>query len=136
MARVSRMAGAILAETRGEFFLIGNIKEPCNFEKQGFEKPRGDAMNCPYVRLTAKHELLIAAPFLVVDFEGESLARVLAERFLIERNGSVSERLWRLVTDPSGEEEPLPKEGLICQWLVELPSEIWQIVRDSVLRCL
>jgi hypothetical protein len=137
MARVSRMAGAILAETCGEFFLVGNLKEPCNFEKRGFEEPAEvDAMRRPYVRLTAKHALPTAGPFIIVDFEGESLARVLAERFLIERNGSVSERLWRLVTDPSGEEESLPKDGLSCQWLVELPSEIWQIVRDSVLRCL
>jgi hypothetical protein len=137
MARVSRMAGAILAETRGECFLVGNLKEPCNFEKQGFEEPTQlDAVKRPYVELIAKHELSIAGPFLVVDFEGESLARLLAERFVIERNGSVSERLWRLVTDPSGDERPLPKEGLPCQWLVEVPSEIWQIVRESVLRCL
>jgi hypothetical protein len=131
------MAGAILAETRGECFLVGNLKEPCDFEKQGFEKPAEmDAVKHPYVRLTTKRELSLFGPFLLVDCEGESLARLLAERFVIERNGSISERLWRLVTDPSGEEEPLPKEGLSCQWLVEVPKEIWQVVRDSVLRCL
>jgi hypothetical protein len=137
MAHVSRMAGAMLAESRGEFFLIGNLKEPCNFEKHGFEEPAEvDAMKRAYVRLTAKDEISVAGPFLNVDFEGEALARLLAERFVIERNGSVSERLWRLVTDPSGEERALPRAGLNCQWLVELPSEIWQLVRDSVLRCL
>ena len=137
MAYVSRMAGAILAESRGEFYLIGNLKEPCNFEKHGFEKPAEvDAMKHAYVRLAAKHEISVAGPFLNVDFEGEELARLLAERFVIERNGSVSERLWRLVTDPGGEERALPEAGFNCQWLVEIPGEIWQIVRDSVLRCL
>jgi hypothetical protein len=71
MARVGRMAGAILAETRGQYFLVGNLKEPCDFEKQGFQKPTEiDAVKHPYIRLTTKRELSLAGPFLLVDCEG------------------------------------------------------------------
>jgi hypothetical protein len=137
MARVSRLAGAILAETQGECFLIGNLKEPCDFATTGFEPPTEvDAMKRPYIRLTVKHEILVACPFLSIDLEGESLARLLAERLVIQRNGSVSERLWRLVMDPSGQDEPPKTQSVNGAWLAAMPAEIWQIVRDAVLRCL
>jgi hypothetical protein len=136
MARVARLAGAILAETAGEFFLVGNLKEPCDFAAAGFETPKEvDAVKRPYVKLEAKHRVTVNGPCLTIDCEGETLARMLAERLVIERNGSVSERLWRLITDPSGREE-VPNGPLNVRWLGEIPSEIWQIVRDTVLRCL
>jgi hypothetical protein len=136
MARVSRLAGAILAETVGEFFLVGNLKEPCDFAAAGFQAPiEVDAMKRPYVKLAAKHQVAVTGPYLIIDCEGEALARMLAERLVIERNGSVSERLWRLITDPCGREE-VPDGPLNVRWLAEMPSEIWQIVRDTVLRCL
>ncbi|MGH8582397.1 MAG: precorrin-3B C(17)-methyltransferase, partial [Gammaproteobacteria bacterium] len=59
-----------------------------------------------------------------------------ARRFLIERNGSVSDRLWRLVTGVDEEDEAPEAEELDAQWLVQVPDRIWEIVRDSVLRCL
>jgi hypothetical protein len=137
MARVSRLAGAILAETQGEFFLVGNLKEPCDFRAAGFEPAAEvDAMKRRYVRLTVKHEILVACPYLIIDFEGESLARLLAERLVIERNGSVSERLWRLLMDPGGQNELPDKESVNGAWLAQIPAEIWQIVRDALLRCL
>jgi hypothetical protein len=136
MARVTRLAGAILAETAGEFFLVGNLKEPCDFAAAGFEPPNEvDAVKRPYVKLQAKHQVAVNGPYLTIDCEGEALARLLAERLVIERNGSVSERLWRLITDPSGRDE-LVDGPLNARWLAEMPSEIWQIVRDTVLRCL
>jgi hypothetical protein len=58
--------------------------------------------------------------------------------FVIARTGSVSERLWRLVI---GERDELdgppaaPPEVVPARWLGELPPAIWQIVRDTVLRC-
>jgi hypothetical protein len=72
-----------------------------------------------------------------MDLESEELASTLAHRFVIERNGSVSERLWRLVLhrgDTDAEDEP---EGVVdARWLGEMPAPIWQVIRDSVLRCL
>jgi hypothetical protein len=137
VARVGRLAGAILAETQDQYFLVGNLKEPCKFESHGFETPAElDAMKHRYVRLSALREVSMAGPHLLLDFEGEALARLLAERFLIERNGSVSDRLWRLVTNADDPEEVPQSSDIKCQWLAEIPGEIWQIVRDTVLRCL
>lgn len=137
MARVGRLAGAILAETDGEFFLIGNTKEPCDFNAAGFESPGEiEALKRPYARLSARRPIEIPPPCLTLELEGETLAATLAERLVIERNGSVSERLWRLVMDPSGREE-LPEDEVVnARWLAEIPAPIWSIVRDTVLRCL
>lgn len=128
MARVGRLAGAILVETGGTFFLVGNTKEPCGFAAAGFESPAEiDALKRPFIKLSPCRAVQISSPYLTMDIEGEELAKVLAERFLIERNGSVSDRLWSLVMSEGGEAD--------AQWLVEMPEEIWQIVRGVVLKC-
>ena len=137
MARVGRIAGAILAETGGEFFLVGNTKEPCDFEAAGFESPGEiDALERRYIRLAPRRAVELAAPYLRLDLEGEALAALLAERLLIERNASVSDRLWRLLIDPRGREELPEDEAVDARWLAEIPAPIWGIVRDTVLRCL
>ena len=137
MARVGRLAGALLAETGGEFFLVGNTKEPCDFEAAGFESPGEiDALERRYIRLAPRRAVELAAPYLRLDLEGEALAALLAERLLIERNASVSDRLWRLLIDPSGQEELPEDEAVDARWLAEIPAPIWGIVRDTVLRCL
>ncbi|AUX19822.1 hypothetical protein SOCEGT47_002750 [Sorangium cellulosum] len=137
MARVGRLAGALIAETEGAYYLIGNTKVPCDFRAAGFEPPGEiDALKTPYVRLTPLREVTVAPPVLLLGVEGEELARRLARRFLIERNGSVSDRLFRLVWSPDDPlEEPGPEER-DARWLGEIPDPIWQIVRDTVLRCL
>ena len=137
MARVGRLAGAILAETGGEFFLVGNTKEPCDFEAAGFESPGEiDAIERRYIRLAPRRAVELAAPYLRLELEGEALAALLAERLLIERNASVSDRLWQLLMDPSGQEELPEDEAVDARWLAEIPAPIWGIVRDTVLRCL
>lgn len=136
MARVGRLAGAILAETGSEFFLVGNTKEPCDFNAAGFESPGEiDALKRRYIRLVPRRTIELAAPCLTLELEGETLAALLAERLLIERNGSVSERLWRLLMDPDGQEELPEGETVDAGWLAEIPAPIWGIVRDTVLRC-
>jgi hypothetical protein len=136
MAVVRRLAGALLVDSAGEFFLVGNLKEPCDFNAAGFEEPSEiDATKEAYIRLTAQNDIIGSGTCLAIDLEGEALAKLLAERLIIARNGSVSERLWRLIIDPSGQEDV--SDGPIhVGWLAEMPSEIWQIVRDTVLRCL
>ena len=137
MARVGRLAGAIVAETGGEFFLVGNTKEPCDFEAAGFESPGEiDALERRYIRLAPRRAVELAAPYLRLELEGEALAALLAERLLIERNASVSDRLWQLLIDPSGQEELPEDEAVDARWLAEIPAPIWGIVRDTVLRCL
>ncbi len=135
MATVGRLAGAILAETKGSFFLVGNPKEPCDFASAGFEPPGEiDALKRPFIRLLPCGKVNIAPPRLTLSVEGEALPELLGDRFLIHRNGSVSDRLWRLVTCPEGEEQS-KTEAIDAHWLAEMPSAVWRIVRDTVLRC-
>ncbi len=137
MARVGRLAGAILAQTEGRFFLVGNPKEPCDFKAAGFEDPGViDALEHPLVELRVRRPTEIASPCIMMMIEGEPLAKFLAERFLIARNASVSDRLWRLVIDPEATGDD-PLDGVIdARWFGEIPDAIWRIVRDAVLRCL
>jgi hypothetical protein len=136
MATVGRLAGAILAETNGQFFLVGNPKVPCDFATAGFESPGAiDATARPFIRLIPFRPVQIPQPALMMQVEGEALAQLLTDRFLIPRNGSISERLWRLVTEPK--QEHRASTGTIdARWLGEMPAEIWKIVRETVLTCL
>ncbi|MFZ3015268.1 MAG: precorrin-3B C(17)-methyltransferase [Nitrospira sp.] len=136
MALVGRLAGAILAETGGQFFLVGNPKEPCDFVAVGFESPGViNAMERPFIRLLPLRPVQIPQPYLTMTVEGEGLARLLVNRFVIQRNGSVSDRLWRLVTDPKQEDRAVSSGIIDAQWLGEIPAEIWHIVRETVLKC-
>jgi hypothetical protein len=138
MSRVGRLAGAILAETGGEFFLVGNLKRPCDFAVAGFEPPAVeiDALARPYVRLGRAGALAVTGPWLTLSLEGEPLLRVLAERLLIERNGSVSDRLWRLILSADPDADPPPPDAVIdARWLGEMPVHLWRLVRETVLKC-
>lgn len=136
MALVGRLAGAILAETEGQFFLVGNPKEPCDFVAVGFASPGViDAMMRPFIRLSPLCLVQVPQPHLTMPIEGEALARLLVDRFVIPRNGSVSDRLWRLVTDPEQEYRAEPVSTIDARWLGEIPEEIWRMVRETVLKC-
>ncbi|WP_437781123.1 precorrin-3B C(17)-methyltransferase [Sorangium sp. So ce1097] len=138
MARVGRLGGAILAETQGEYYLVGNTKAPVDFREAGFEPPdEVELVKGAYLRLEPLREVRVQAPVLLLDVEGEELAKKLVQRFVIDRNGSVSERLWRLVYSPDDPlddaEAPVERDA---RWLGDIPETIWQLVRDNVLRCL
>jgi hypothetical protein len=160
MARIGRLAGALLVETEGAFFLVGNTKEPCDWREHGFEAPTEiDALKRPWISLSRVGNASTGAPstgapsigapsigapstgapsigdpHLRVEMEGEGLLDEIARRMLVVRNGSVSERLWRLVL--GGEEaDDFPQGGVAARWLVEAPEPVWRAVRDAVLRC-
>jgi hypothetical protein len=134
MARIARLAGAILAETEGRYYLVGDLKEPCDFTRAGFEPPGELTAGAPaYRSLAATRPIALEPPVLTVALEGEELAKRLADFLVIKRNGSVSERLWRLVTQPEINEG---QSEIDARWLGEIPRGIWQIVQDTVLRCL
>jgi hypothetical protein len=133
MARVGRLGGAILTETEGRYYLVGDLKEPCDFASAGFVPPAAFEVGVPAYRLLeASGPVLLAPPVLILELEGEDLARRLTDFLVIKRNGSVSERLWRLVTR-AGDDEP--QSEIDARWLGELPPAVWRIVQDSVLRC-
>jgi hypothetical protein len=136
MASVGRIAGALLAETGGDFYLVGNTRTPCDWAAAGFEPPVAiDAVARPYLRLARAGQPSLGTPRLSLDVEGEALARRLAELFLIPRTGSVSERLWRLVTGQRDEDDAPVPDVIEARWLGEVPPRVWEIVRDTVLRC-
>jgi len=140
MARVGRLAGAILAESRADYYLVGQTKVPCDWAKIGFQPPGGiEAPRRPFVRLVrlaSAGEVQLGSPYLTLSLEGDDLAAVLAARLIVERNGSVSERLWRLVVYGEVDGDGGPPEPVIdARWLGEIPQAVWQVVRDTVLRC-
>jgi hypothetical protein len=136
MARIGRLAGALIVQTRDEWWLVGNTKEPCDWSAHGFEPPPEiDAVARPCLRLQRAGSPSVGEPHLVVELEGEGLAREVARRLLVERNGSVSERLWRLVLGVDDVREA-SRGGIESRWFTEAPEPVWRIVRDSVLRCL
>jgi hypothetical protein len=136
ISRVGRLAGAILARSGKDCYLVGNTKEPCDWAAAGFEPPGEiDALARPYQRLSALRDVAIGTPRLELALEGEALPRLLASAFVIERTGMVSERLWRLAIGDSDEQECPPDAVIAGDWLAQMPPAIWTIVRDNVLRC-
>ncbi len=140
IARSGRLAGAILLESDGRFFLVGNTKEPCDWPDAGFAAPEKPAGTTTRVQsLNPLRPVPIQPPYLIFhwgDKTPESLAELLANRFLIQRNSSVSERLWRLVTGENDEQSHHVPEELDASWLVHMPEPVWNIVREAVLKCM
>jgi hypothetical protein len=139
MARAFRLAGAIVAQSGEDYFQIGVTKEPCDYAGAGFDRPESEPASAPwFVRLRPlPARVRLSPPWLELSIGGEDLARTLSERFVIERNGSVSERLWRLVLaggDPDADDES--RERIDARWLGEMPSPIWRMIRETVLRCI
>ena len=135
MARVGRLAGALLAETGGQYYLVGNTKAPCDFPKLGAELPfEIDAMKRPFMALATRAPIDRGPTVLEMSLEGDALAERLAACFVIRRTGSVSERLWRLVTG-ADEGDDAPLGTFDARWLGEMPLAVWAIVQDTVLKC-
>jgi hypothetical protein len=128
--RVSRLAGAILVASDAGWFLVGNPKEPLDLAAAGFAAVHPiDAMVRPFIRLEPAAPAPLRAPVLELDLTGEAAAARLAAAFVIERNGSVSDRLWRLVLGDA------PAATVDARWLGRMPLAVWQVVRDTVLKC-
>lgn len=136
MARVGRLAGAMLVHTGNELYLVGNTKRPCDFAAAGIEPPGEiDAVKRPYLRLSPTRPIEIAPPYLTLELEGEPLVQLLSERLLVQRTGSTSERLWRLITGQTEDDDEPATPITSARWLGEIPQPLWNIVRDTVLRC-
>jgi len=135
MAMVSRLGGAILASTNGVYYLVGDLKEPLAFEQFGFERPEErDVRAQPYLKLKVLGEVKEPKPVFVMSLEEEELAKKLVSSFMIYRNGSISERLWDLSWESS---QPSVERADVkdAEWLKVMPNDIWDVVRDTVLRC-
>jgi hypothetical protein len=116
-ARIGRYCGAIVIENDGAQVLVGNPKEPCS------QVP--ETLEAPFVKPLSERVPLSGCVLRADRAEPEAISA----RLVIQRNGSVSERLWRLVTNQQSSGE------LDAQWLVDIPAHVWEVVRDTVLRC-
>jgi hypothetical protein len=142
MNHVSRLGGALLLDSDDDHFLVGDLKRPCDFAAAGFVPPATqlDPLARPFIRLARTAEpRAVIGPWLDLGdhARGADLALLLSQRLVITRNGSVSERLWRLILSPDPEADEIPAASAIidARWLVEMPGPLWQIVRDTVLTC-
>lgn len=128
--RVGRLAGALLVDDGGACWLVGHLKQPCDFAAAGFAPPADLEARAPHgLRLEPRAPMRLAAPWLELDGAGADVVALLVERLLVERTGLVSERLWRVVThDQTG-------DAIDARWLGATPGHVWALVRDSVLRC-
>jgi hypothetical protein len=130
MARIGRLAGALLVEHSGAYHLVGQLKEPCDFAAAGLARPEDlDARAARGVALEAIGPVRLAAPWLEVDLAGDALISLLAERLIVARTGLASERLWNLISH----EQPGP--AIDARWVTATPPHVWALVRDAVLRC-
>ena len=122
-----------MAETNGEYYLVGELKEPCDFSEHGFETlPESDPNNpIKYKKLTVIGDVSSEdGECLEMETQGESLAELLFKRFVILRNYSVSDRLWRVAT------EKKDRDGKVdARWLEQMPDDVWEIVKESILKC-
>jgi hypothetical protein len=130
MARIGRLAGALLIESEGAWHLVGHLKQPCDFAAAGFARPDDvDARAPAGIRLEVHGAPRLAPPWLVLPVDGEAVVPLAAARLLVERTGLVSERLWRMIGDGAS------GEAIDARWLGEMPAHVWDLVRDAVLRC-
>lgn len=139
MARVGRLAGALLLETKlgGQpaWFLVGDTKVPCDWPAAGFAPPpQRDVIRDRYVQLEVRGAPALTGTTLSIALEGVEAAREIGERLTVSRNGSVSERLWALILGDDEVEEPTGRM-IPCGWLCETPAAVWNVVREAVLKC-
>ncbi|HET9958579.1 MAG TPA: hypothetical protein VFQ61_28990 [Polyangiaceae bacterium] len=151
-AWLGRISGALLLQRPTplpegaagfEYYLIGDTKRPCNWEALGFvAPPQRDPLREPWLKLVPlsfqglSGKLPFQGPVLRLPHADQAAVELLARRLLVPRNGSVSERLWRLVLGAEDDEDVLesPSE-LDAGWLLEMPERLWAIVQRAVLTC-
>lgn len=132
MTKIGRFHGAILVETSGGYFLVGDLKEPADFAAGGFTEPDEiSPLENKYLPLHVTAEIVIPAAEFVCSQSGPELLESIFHRLVIKRNGSVSMRLWNLLLDTDESETDVPD----ISWLFSMPDEIWEIVQDQILRC-
>ena len=141
MSTVTRIGGALLLASEGSYFVVGEPKRPIDWEAEGFVRPAHvdaptTSERIPWFPLERAPEAdtpraLSEQPSLSLPLTGEVACKALHERFTIRRNGSVSERLWSLVVESSPNTDGECDAG----WLAAAPEQVWEIVREAVLRC-
>ncbi|MBQ48492.1 MAG: precorrin-3B C(17)-methyltransferase [Zetaproteobacteria bacterium] len=134
MAIISRLAGAILCQTDSSFYLVGDLKEPLDFTSAGFDEENIEPLKKPWVKLSPNGRAIDkgSEQVLMEYLADDALVEKLADLFMIKRNGSISERLWGLMLETN----EVHKDGVPdCTWLAQTPEDVWDMVRETVLKC-
>ena len=140
MALVSRLGGSLLVKSSSRYFIVGELKRPVDWSAEGYQPPahlsagqEDDCQRLPWFEVSGcpapGHEVCIS---LGGAHDSHTLCDELHKRLTIRRNGSVSERLWDLVMDHSRSTAEGHIDGT---WLVDTPMAVWDMVRESMLRC-
>ena len=140
MALVSRLGGSLLVTISTSYFVVGELKRPVDWPAEGFEPPvhlsaglEDEGERLPWFEISGSPPSDRGICLSLDDeYDSRSLCDELHKRMTIQRNGSVSERLWDLVMDHSTSIDEQRVDG---RWLVETPIAVWDMVRDSMLRC-
>lgn len=133
---IARLAGGIVFRSGTRYFLVGDLKEPCSFEEFGFQQPKregtADRQWVELHQLEPPREIRLDFN-IAIGLVGESGAQEVYRRFAIYRNSSISERLMNLVNEVS----PRGRDGSVidASWLSDTPQAVWDMVRDTVLKC-
>lgn len=129
---VARMAGAMVYRRGQKYFLVGEIKEPCDFAQFGFVTPELNRKKSVELQVSDPTKLKALNFELLVDFQS---ADAVYDHFAIYRNSSISERITSLVKDFSQKITVEDHECIDARWLAQTPMPIWTMVREGVLKC-
>lgn len=160
---LTRLGGALVVVNpeSGYMALVGETKEPVDFGHFGLmppvplSDPSAEGSGAyPLALLKPQGPVKLTRPKLFLSLEASGslgaleneASSLIARALLIRRNGSVSERLWNLVCESSPELSSETKDqappwirqvegARDFSWISTVPSNIWDIVRDTVLRC-
>jgi precorrin-3B C17-methyltransferase len=135
---IARLAGGIVFRSGKRYFLVGDLKEPCLFEEFGFLPPvREGTADRQWIELQLLEPLRpVRLDFkIVLDLDGVAGAQEVYRRFAIYRNSSISERLMGLVLEASPRCRLNDQECIDARWLSGTPTRVWDIIRDTVLKC-
>lgn len=135
LAYIGRLGGGILFKIREKFYIVGRLKVPTRFEDYGFADP-GD-----YGGRYFELKIIDSALIQKNDFEfgmilrNEIHPREIYDKFLIQRNSSVSERILEYVRKESGKFSLNETEYSDISWLGAMPTDVWSLVRGVILKC-
>lgn len=132
-SHLARLAGAVVMRSGGDYYLIGDLKQPCQFEDHGFYPPTETPGTVIQLDLIDDEPNLKFQ--MLIEGEGEMAAKDLHRKLSIERNNSISERLINLVTEQSPRVHQEGLELTDARWLSQMPAQVWNMVREEILRC-
>jgi precorrin-3B C17-methyltransferase len=134
--KIGRLGGALLVNIREKYFLVGEFKEPCLLNDHGFkeieQKNETHVYNIELLDKIKNPE--IEYSFISAELK-ENLLLDLSLKWIIKRNGSVSERLTGLIKDHSSSVIYKKKKYIDITWLAQMPTSVWGIVRENILKC-